>query len=120
MDDLPLIEPRATEPPQVSIRLVVSGLELPCRRGLDPGFRNDLIVVPATAREHELADFCHIARSQAQSPAGIAIPFDPNPLDAGNAQGLEQGLARKFVKRASGSLADYGRHKRQRAGVVEI
>src|SRR6266704_7072995 len=53
-------------------------------------------------------------------PAGIAVSFDPNPLDAGNAQGLEQGLARKFVEGASGSLADYGRHKRQRAGVVEI
>src|SRR5271156_3396399 len=63
MDDLPLIEPRATEPPQVSIRLVVSGLELRCRRGLDPGFRNDLIVLSVILKE------ASPMRMQDQNPA---------------------------------------------------
>jgi hypothetical protein len=39
-----------------------------------------------------------IARSQTQSPSGIGIPLDPNPLYAGNAHRLEQRRARKFVE----------------------
>jgi hypothetical protein len=80
---------------------------------------NDLAVVPATSREDELADFGHIAWPQTQSPSGIGISLDPIPLDAGNAQRLEQVLARKFVEGASGGSADDGRHECERAGVVE-
>src|SRR5262249_53443222 len=97
IDDLPLIEPRATEPPQVSIRLVVSGLELRCRRGLDPCLRNDLAIVPATAGSDQLADFCHIARSQAQAPARISIALYTGPFEFSDSQGGEQRFADKFV-----------------------
>src|SRR5882757_8378153 len=47
--DLAPIEQGATEPPQVSIRLIFRGFELRCRRGLDPFPENDLAVVPTTA-----------------------------------------------------------------------
>ena len=69
---------------------------------------NDRQVVSATAREDELADFRHVAWSQAQSPSGIGIPLDPNPRATGDAHRLEQRSAGKFVEGASGSLADYG------------
>jgi hypothetical protein len=117
--DFTPIEPGATEPPQVSIRLIVGALDLRCRRGLDPCLRNDLAVVPATASEDELADFRHVARSQTQPTSGVGIASDPRPLCAGYAQGLEQCRARKFVEGASRRLTDYGRHQRERAGVVE-
>ena len=83
--DLTPIEQGATEPPQVSIRLIVRGLKLRCRRGLDPFPGNDLAVVLTTASEDELAEFCHIARPQAQSPTGIGVSLAPFPLNGGNA-----------------------------------
>src|SRR5215475_1930305 len=78
------------EPPEIPIGETVRCLDLSCRRGLDPAFRNDLPVVPAPARKDQLADFRHVARSQTQSPSGIGIAPDPIPLDARNAQRLEQ------------------------------
>src|SRR6266851_10518552 len=110
--DLTPIEQGAAEPPEISIEIEAGGVHPRCHRGVDPCFRNDLATVPAAARKDKLADFCHIAWSQAQSPSGIGIPLDPNPLYAGNAQRLEQCRARKFVEGASGSLTDYGRQER--------
>src|SRR5262249_54737721 len=106
-----LIQPRATEPPQVSVRLIVRRFELRCRRGLDPRPRNDLAVVPATAREDELADLRHVSRSQAQPSSGIAVAPDPLPLGRGDAQRLEQRLAREFVEGTSGRFADDCRYE---------
>src|SRR5882762_5735258 len=117
--DLTPIEQGTAEPPEISIEKEARGVHPRCHRGVDPCLRNDLAVVPAATRKDKLADFCHIAWSQAQSPSGIGVALDPNPLEAGDAQGLEQHRAREFVEGTSGSLADYGRHERQRAGVVE-
>src|SRR5882672_12372194 len=110
--------PRPNAPAQWTSRPLSSDRPR-CHRGVDPCLRNDLAVVPATAREDELADFRLVAWSQAQSPSGIGVALDPDPLGAGDTQGLEQHRAREFVEGTSGSLADYGRHERQRAGVVE-
>src|SRR5262249_17433805 len=117
--DLTPIEQGAAEPPEISVEKGARGVQPRCHRGVDPGLRNDVAAVAAAASKHELADFCHVAGPQAQAPSGIGIPLDPNPLYAGNAHGLEQRRARKFIERTSGRLADYGRHERQRAGVVE-
>src|SRR5947207_12980838 len=99
MDFAPIVQ-RAAEPPQVSIRLGVRGLEFWRSRRLYPASGNDLMVVPAAACQDELPDFCHVARSQAQPPSRIRIALDPNPIDVGNSQRIEQGLARKFVEGA--------------------
>src|SRR5215467_9149829 len=88
--DLTPIERGAAEPPEIPIGQTARDLDLPCRRGLDPVFGNDLTVVPASARKDQLTDFCHVAWSQAQSSSGIGIPPDPIPLDAGNALRFEQ------------------------------
>src|SRR5258708_2682910 len=117
--DLAPIERRATEPPEISVGIVARGLRPRCCRSVDPRLRNDLAVVPAATRKDKLADFCHIAWSQAQSPSGIGAALDPNPLEAGDAQGLEQHRAREFLEGPSGNLADYGRHQRQRARLAE-
>jgi len=45
------------------------------RGGFDSAFRDDLTVFPAPARKDQLADFRHIARSQAQSSSGIGFPL---------------------------------------------
>jgi hypothetical protein len=57
-----------------------------------------LAVVPAAIRQDKLADLCHVAWPQAKSPSGVGIPLDPIPLHSGDAQGLEQIHARKFVE----------------------
>src|SRR5262249_9076110 len=109
--DLTPIEQGAAEPPEIAIEIETRGVHPWRHGGVDPCFRNALAVVPATAREDELADFRHVARSQAQASSGIGVALDPNPLRAGDAQRLEQRRARKFVEGASGGLADYGRHE---------
>src|SRR5262249_23492796 len=60
--DLAPVEQGAAEPPEIAIEIETRGVHPRCHRGVDPCFRNDLAVVPATAREDELADFRHVAR----------------------------------------------------------
>src|SRR4051794_5315626 len=70
---LPPIVRGTPEPPEIAIEIAARA---PCpqprrHRGFDPSLRNDLAAVPAAAREDELADLRHVARSQPQSTAGI-------------------------------------------------
>ena len=50
--DLTPIEQRAAEPPEIAVEIEARGVQPRCHRGVDPGLRNDLAVVPAAAREH--------------------------------------------------------------------
>jgi hypothetical protein len=55
--ELTPIDQGAAEPLEIPVRLPVRGLNLPCRRGLDPALGNDLTLIPAPARKSQLAEF---------------------------------------------------------------
>src|SRR5476651_1471695 len=52
--DLTPTKQGAAEPPEISVEIEARGVEPRCHRGIDPGLRNDLAVVPAAARKDKL------------------------------------------------------------------
>ena len=62
-------------------------------------FRNDLTIVPLTAREDKLSDLRHVAWSQTQSASGVAVAPNTVPLEVGDSQGFEQRGPRELVER---------------------
>lgn len=88
----------------------------------DPGFADDLFIMPVAAMEKEAAEFGHVAREEGESAGGVenaGTPFAPAVV--GDAEGLEEKATGEFRGgKLSAAVDEFAEEQRDGAVVFEF